>query len=275
MFDRSIFGRTRVRRELPPGPFADRYQIESVALPRHAGVTLEGWRAQPIVAPDQTRVLLYFGGRNEDVWWAPKMASYLPGWTIYAFNYRGMGASAGKPDEKTAKADALAAYALVRQHHAQGRGTLVEVAIMGRSLGTAVAVWLAHQVAPQTLVLLSPFCSLRTILAARWWTRPLGWLSWNRFHTLSLAPAVTARTLILLAERDARIARSDSLRLARALGTSPELEVIAGTTHRSLPRHVQTQRRLAQFLLAQDSATGPRSVDSPARCSPAFVTPGS
>jgi len=257
VFDRSIFGRTRVRRELPPGPFADHYQIRSVALSRPGGVTLEGWQAHPSVVPRQTRVLLYFGGRNEDVWWAPKMASYLPGWTIYAFNYRGMGGSGGTPGENTAKVDALAAYDLVRQRHAVPCGEQpVEVAIMGRSLGTAMAIWLAHQVVPDTLVLLSPFCSLRSILATRWWSWPLGWLSWNRFLSVSLAPRVTARTLILLAERDTRIARSDSLRLASALGCAPELAVIAATTHRTLPRHVQTQNRLAQFLLPTANRVG-------------------
>ena len=245
LFERILFGRTRVRRELPPGPLADGYEVVALRLERPDGVVLCGWQARPKVAVEHTRVLLYFGGRNEDVCWAPKMASYLAGWTIYAFNYRGMGDSGGTPSEQAVQADALALYALVRQQLGADIATL---ALMGRSLGTAVAVWLAHQVQPDRLVLLSPFCHLGSVLRTRWWSVPLALVVRRRFASLALAPQIGARALVLLAEQDDRVFHRDSLRLAQALAGTVQTGMVAGTTHRTLPRSADTQHRLAAFL---------------------------
>ena len=255
-FERAIFGRIRIQRDLAPGPAAGSYRIDTQVCARPDGVVLHGWSARPLVAPSPLRVLLYFGGRNEDVCWAVKMASWLGGWTIYAFNYRGMGASGGQPSEAAVKADAQALLEWVRQQHPQG---MAELAVAGRSLGTAVAIWLAHRVQPDTLVLFSPFCSLRSILQSRWRTLPLVLLGWWQFRCIALAPAIKARTLVLLAERDNRVALHDSLRLARALGQAPTIATVAQTTHQSLPRHIATQKQLSEFLCRPgESANGTR-----------------
>ena len=250
-----IFGRVRVQRDLTGGPFAGQFKVTEVALQRPDGVQLRGWRAQPLVHAGPKRVLLYFGGRNEDVIWAPKMASYLTGWTIYALNHRGMGASDGRPRERLAQADSLALWSWVRaqeglaegERAAEGGGA-AEWAIAGRSLGSAIALQLAAQVQPKHLILLSPFCSLQRLLSQHWWSGPLRLISWRKFRPVRHAPQVHARTLVLLAAADTRIPRAESLKLVAALPHAPLVVEIPGTNHQSLPRHVVTQRQLAAFL---------------------------
>lgn len=245
MIDRLIFGRPRRKRDLTPGPYSG-FSVQPLLLERPGGVVLHGWMAAPAAAPPQSKLIIYFGGRMEDTWWAPKMASYLDGWTIYAFNYRGFGDSRGTATEKDAKADALAIYEFVMRRHAPADALL---ALMGRSLGTAIAIWLAQRVKPARLVLVSPFCSMHSVLRAKFWLAPLSLLARKRFSNSSLVADISARTLIILAEKDREVSHADSLRLASKFCAQPSVVKVGGTNHRTVPRNQATQRAVAQFLL--------------------------
>jgi pimeloyl-ACP methyl ester carboxylesterase len=245
MIDRLIFGRPRRKRDLTPGPYCD-FSINPVLLERPGGVVLHGWMAAPAVAPVREKVIIYFGGRMEDTWWAPRMASYLDGWTIYAFNYRGFGDSRGSASEKNAKADALAIYEFVKSRHAQGN---TDVALMGRSLGTAIAIWLAHKIKPARLILVSPFCSMRSVLRGKFWLAPLSVLARKRFRNANLVSEISARTLIILAEKDREISHADSLKLANTFCEQPLVVKVGGTNHKTVPRNQDTQRLVARFLM--------------------------
>jgi alpha/beta superfamily hydrolase len=239
---RLIFGRTRVIRSLRPGPHAGGYRVDAHRLARPDGAVLEGWSSTPLDAP-ATGALLYFGGRNENVAWAADMASFNPGWAIHAFNYRGFGDSSGRPSERRAKADARALREFVGARHPGA-----ELAIAGRSLGTAVALALAAQARPRRLVLLSPFESVPAVLR----TRPFGAvgarLVTQRFDCGTLAAAHAGETLVLLAEDDDSIPHAQSRQLCEHLPIPPTVQVIEATTHRTLPRSGGAQRAIAAFL---------------------------
>ena len=239
---RLIFGRTTHIRPLEPGPYAGRYHIEAHELERPDGTVLEGWSSTPLDTP-ATGTLLYFGGRNENVVWAPDMASFNPGWAIHAFNYRGFGGSTGRASERRAKADASALLDFVAARH-----PLAELAIAGRSLGTAVALSLAAEARPRRLVLLSPFESVPAVLHTRPFGRAGARLVTQRVACTGFAAAHAGDTLVLLAEHDASIPHAQSRRLCERLPTPPTLHVIAGTTHQSLPRSGGAQRAIAAFL---------------------------
>lgn len=239
---RLIFGRTTRIRPLAPGPHAGRYRTEAHRLPRPDGAELEGWSATPLDAP-APGTLLYFGGRNENVVWAPDMASFNPGWAIHAFNYRGFGGSTGHTSERRAKADAHALLDFVAARNPQA-----ELAIAGRSLGTAVALSLAAEAHPRRLVLLSPFESVPAVLHTRPFGRAGARLVTQRFACADFAAAHAGETLVLLAEHDTSIPHAQSRRLCERLAKPPTLHVIPGTTHQSLPRSGGAQRAIAAFL---------------------------
>lgn len=253
MWQRAIFGRTTVQRPLAPGPFAGQHTIRNCDLAVAPGVSLQSWVAEPI-AMGPRKVLLYFGGRNEHVVWAPKMCSHLGHWSVYAFNYRGMGESGGRPKESLVKHDAM----LILRDVLQRESGATQVVVMGRSLGSAIALHVcanAQQADHLTrsichLVLLSPFDSLSGLLrASRLWS-PLGRLVAHRFDNVPLARTVQVPTTVLLAEHDTRVPHGSSHRLVEQLTHRAGIEVIAGTTHKTLPRHPHTQRRIAQILNA-------------------------
>ena len=253
---RIIFGRTTRIRPLKLGPHAGTYRIEAHRLERPDGAVLEGWSS----TPNDGRidgVVLYFGGRNENVVWVADMASFNPGLAFYAFNYRGFGNSTGRASEHRAKADAQAIHDFVA-----ARESPATLAIVGRSLGTGVALWLARETRPRRLVLMSPFESIPDVVR----TRRLGWLAaalmTQRFACAELAASHAGETLVLLAEIDTSIPHEHSRRLCARLPRAPELHVMTGTTHQSLPRSAGAQAAIARVLSSDRPAAGRSSSPS-------------
>lgn len=234
-------------RELPPGPHAGGSRIEPLTLRCADGAVLQGWRSTPRATAPQGW-LLYFGGRGENVAWAPHMSSHLGDWGVLAFNYRGFGESAGRATEAHVMRDARAVHAAF----VDGSAPLV---LMGRSLGTAVALRLAAEEAARGLVLVSPFLSLVHLALAHPLTAPGAWLLRHRLDSRPYAPRVRCPSLVLMAEGDRRVPNRHSLHLARRLGGPVEAVRLAAHTHRSLPRSVQAQRCVAEFLARQVEPT--------------------
>ena len=101
--------------------------------------------------------LIYFGGNAEDVAFnIPEFKQYFPDHTLYLVNYRGYGGSTGKPTETGLVEDAVNIYdKLINQHQ--------HITVMGRSLGSLVAVQLAARRDINKLVIVTPFDSVLNI----------------------------------------------------------------------------------------------------------------
>lgn len=246
---RLIFGKASKLRPLLSGPVAAQQMVQALRLAVTARVRLEGWVARPTEA-DSHRVLIYFGGRNEHVGWASGMSSYLGPWTIYAFNYRGFGQSGGRSSETTAKADALKIFDEVWRLEGS---RCVELVVMGRSLGTAMALSVAARRELSRLVLLSPFESLEQLVRKRPVLHSMRWALRQKFDCSRDAATVQASTAVFLAASDTRIAHHSSLALAARLRQTVPVCVVPRTNHKTLPRHPETQGALAAFLNAPAS----------------------
>ncbi len=249
---RLIFGRTTRIRSLQLGPHAGRYRTTAHRLERPDGVVLEGWSTAPTSGPADGAVL-YFGGRNENVTWAASMASFNARRAIYAFNYRGFGESTGRASELRAKADARAILDFVA-----ARETLAGLAIIGRSLGTAIALSLVPQARPASLVLMSPFSSVADVVRSRRFGRLPAALMTQRFECTAFASAHAGATLVLLAQNDDSVPNAHSERLCAHLPNAPQVRLIDGTTHQSLPRSPGAQAAIAAFLDASPGLTSRR-----------------
>src|SRR5262247_2075447 len=140
----------------PPG-----WSIEPLSVERPGGVKLRGWLVKPPVEP--APLLLYFGGNAEEVSWQIAVANRLGGRAVALVNYRGYGQSTGAPSEPALLADAIAVHdALVQRPDIDSD----RVAIMGRSLGTGVAVHLAANRPVERVVLVSPYDSIAAVATA-------------------------------------------------------------------------------------------------------------
>ncbi|ADV46479.1 alpha/beta hydrolase [Nitratifractor salsuginis] len=172
------------------------------------------------------KALLYFPGNSEHWWDDPDtIAAHLPDLTLYFLHYPGYGASEGAPSQETIYQAALALY-----DHIASRHSLVDV--VGRSLGSGVALHLAANRPIHRLVLITPYDSIAALGQRRYPLFPVRWLSKDPFEAIREAPDVYAPTLILLAEHDSIIPPKHSRRLIRALrGAKVFVETLPGTTH--------------------------------------------
>lgn len=116
------------------------------------------------------------------------------GLSVFAFDYAGYGKSPGRPSETNTYEDAHAAWEfLVRD-----RGVPPErIVVLGRSLGTAVAVELATRVEPAGLILISPFTSGVEMGARRYPWLPVRLIARYRYDTASRIGRVRAPKLFV------------------------------------------------------------------------------
>lgn len=255
-----VFARPKRIRPLSPGPNTA-FEFLELTLPRPDGPVLRGWCARPTVDSLTTNVLIYFGGRREHVAWVPAMASYLPGWTIYSFAYRGFAGSTGLPSDSSTKRDAQSIYFHLRSIH---RGRIDRLALCGRSLGCSAAVWLARDTQPHDLVLISPFDSMSSLVARLPFGALIAPLLAHPLHVSQYASRVFARTLILSAADDTLIPPSLTRRLLNEFPSPPRFVVVPSTNHKSLPRNAAAQAIIAEHLLSQPcSSSLPRSGPRP------------
>ncbi len=186
------------------------------------------------------KALLYFGGNAEDV--SASLASFsaaFPEHAIYLMHYRGYGGSSGRPTEQLLHADARALFDKVRGEHP-------DIALVGRSLGSGVAVRLATERPAARLVLVTPYDSIGGIAARQFPYFPVRWLLADKFESWRAAPAVRIPTLLLQAEHDEVIPAASTARLRAAFAPGiGSLVVIRGAGHNDIsdaPRYLEAMR---------------------------------
>lgn len=158
------------------------------------GVVLRG----RVLNPGQSRALLYFGGNAERVQdSAGELARTFPDHTVYLLAYRGYGASGGTPSQEALFGDAMALYDQVHQRQPDA-----PINVIGRSLGSGVASWIAGQRPVSHLVLVTPFDSLVHVGQLHYPWLPARWLMRERFDSAANLATHHGETLILRAGRD-------------------------------------------------------------------------
>lgn len=195
---------------------------------------------RPHAGPD---ALIYFGGNAEDVLRnLPDFAQAFPNQAIYLLDYRGFGASSGSPSEEAIQRDALALFDLVHAEHSN-------TVIIGRSLGTGVAIRLASQRPASRLILISPYSSLEDLAAIKMPFFPVRWLLKDKFESSKYAARISIPTLLIVAEHDEIIPRSNTEKLyAHFPAGVASLKVIADTGHNSISQSPDYLKLLASGL---------------------------
>ena len=156
---------------------------------------------------DGPRAVVYFGGKSEDVSLnVPALGEAFPDTAIYALHYRGFGGSAGTPDEAGLVADALALFDTVRRRHP-------DIIVVGRSLGSGVAIQVAAQRRARRLVLVTPYDSIADVAARHFPAFPARWILQDRYLSWHVAPHIRTPTTVITAEHDAVIPLSHTERL--------------------------------------------------------------
>ncbi len=145
--------------------------------------------------------ILYFGGNAESMTGSSNyIAGQFPGFTIYLMDYRGYGASTGEATEKGLYSDALKLYDTVKDKHDR-------ISIGGRSLGTAIATYVAAQREVSKLALITPFDSIVNVAQGRYPIYPVALLLHDKYDSAARAKDISAKTFIVIAQNDKVISK--------------------------------------------------------------------
>lgn len=206
------------------------------------GITLRGWR----VNPGRRDAIVYFGGNAERVELnRSAFRLWFPDSSVYLLPYRGYGANPGAPDEQTLYADAAALFDQVRARHPDGR-----IAVIGRSLGSGVASYLAGHRDVARLALVTPFDSLARTAQAHYRWLPARWLVRDRFDSIRHLARYAGPVLIVRAGRD-RVGFPDNTdRLVAALPRAQVLE-LPGAGHDDVDVFPAYGETLSRFLASE------------------------
>jgi fermentation-respiration switch protein FrsA (DUF1100 family) len=193
-------------------------------------------------------VLLYFHGNAESASHNLPLADSFraSGFGVFLAEYRGYGGLTGSPSEDGLYADGEAALAVLARLGVPAS----RVALVGRSLGSGVAVELATRHRVAAVVLVSAYTSVvdmgRTVVGP---LAPL--VVRDRFDTLRKIARVDSPIVLLHGARDDVVPVAMGRRLAAARPDARYVEV-ADATHNDFPGLAELVAREVEALLTRD-----------------------
>lgn len=204
---------------------------------------LSGWKVMREQNAEKT--VLYFGGNAEDVVYMNYEARHFRIKQLFAFNYPGYGKSSGKPSQQSIYEAALRVYdRLLSDYQLEPK----ELVIMGRSLGSAVATYVAAKRKASGLILITPFDSMENIAANHYRLFPVRLLLKHRFATIDHIANVESEVLMLAAEQDEIVARENLMRLQAAIRQKNRVIQYANVGHNDIQAHPAYYRDINRFI---------------------------
>ena len=219
-----------------PGPFEERWTTAA------DGTRLHGLLFR---APEAKGLVFYLHGNGGALdSWGHNAACYTAlGYDVFLLDYRGYGKSGGRiRSQAQLLSDVQAAYEQLRPEYPESR-----TVVLGYSVGTGPATWLAAHEHPRLLILQAPYFSLRD-MAARNYPFVPGWLLRYPLPTNELIKKVQAPVVLFHGDRDGVIPYASSLRLKALLKPGDELVVLPGAGHNGMTDNPDYRRELARRL---------------------------
>ncbi len=166
---------------------------ENVSLTCEDGTRIHGW----FIPADSARATIIFcHGNGGNI--SHRLESidqfHRLGLSVFIFDYHGYGGSEGRPGERETYQDAEAAWRYLTQTKGMPPDSII---IFGRSLGGAVAVWLASQHQPKALVVESSFTSIADVAAHYYPFLPVKLLARIDYNSQKLIGQIKVPILII------------------------------------------------------------------------------
>lgn len=230
-------------------PEADGLPYEDVWLETADGERVHGWYLPPAGGATDRHVL-FFHGNGGDLADRPRTLALLHGFGagVLAIDYRGYGRSSGRPTEAGTRLDAEAAW----RHLVETRGVPADaIVVYGRSLGGALATWIAARERPAGLVIESSFTHLVDMGHHHYPWLPVRLLTRIRYDSLALAPGLRCPVLMAHSPDDEIVPYALGRALAEAVPTLVDFVVLDGDHNSAFLRASATwYPRLGAFVRA-------------------------
>ncbi|WP_205503725.1 alpha/beta hydrolase [Rufibacter psychrotolerans] len=162
---------------------------------------------------------------------------------VFMLDYRGYGKSEGQiKSQKQFFQDVQTAY-----DHLKTRYPENQIVVLGYSIGTGPAAWLASQNQPRLLLLQAPYYSLPDLMK-RYFPWVPAFLLKYRFETHAYLPQCSMPVAIFHGDQDEIIDYRSSVRLKGLLKATDRFITLRGQSHNGMSTHPQYLAALQQIL---------------------------
>lgn len=220
-----------------PSPWIDRdwrrvsgLPLEEVWFQAADGTRLFGWY---VAAPGSPATLLWCHGNAGNI--IHRLLNlvelYQAGLSVFLFDYRGYGRSGGSPSEDGLYQDARAAYDYLTLSR---RIAPEKIVPFGRSLGAAVAGYLASQKPVAGVILESSFPSVAALARALFGGLPVHWLVRAEFDLIRHLEGVRVPILVIHGDRDTTVPLTMGQQVYEAARGPKSFYRVAGADHNDL-----------------------------------------
>jgi pimeloyl-ACP methyl ester carboxylesterase len=204
------------------------------------GVMLNGW----LVNIGQPGAVVYFGGNAERIEMRKAdFAKWFPNSSTYLVPYRGYGASEGTPTQADILEDALAVFDQV-----QARQPGAKIVVIGRSLGSAVASYVASRRPVAKLVLVTPFDSMANVAQTHYPWLPVKWLLQDKYEQATYLRDYKGPLLIVRAGRDDVVPAANTDNLIASLHRKANVLDLPNDDHSTVAASATYARSLMAFV---------------------------
>jgi len=194
------------------------------------GAYLENKKGAPLV--------LYFSGNANNVaefidTIAPKIKEY----NFIGFNYPGYVKSEGYPSKENILKYAKEIFDRYKPDF-----------VMGRSLGSAVASYVAYKKNPKGLVLITPIDSIESIAKKRYPIFPIKLLLKHNFDAVSYLKKLNIPVSVIVVENDDVVPNSSTQNVIKSIKNLKYLAVLKGIRHFNIYDYVKIDKVIKKAL---------------------------
>jgi len=183
-------------------------------------------------------LVLYFSGNaNNVIEFLDNIAPKIKGYNFIGFNYPGYAGSEGKPCEKCILKYALEIFDKYQPD-----------ILIGRSLGTAVATYVASKRQIKKLVLLTPFDSIVNIASQKYPFLPIRTLVKHKFEEYKWIKDLNIPVNILLVKNDDVIPEKNTQNLLSNIKNLQKVIYIDNITHGKIYEYPSIEKILKDLL---------------------------
>lgn len=217
--------------------------FEEVAVETADGLTLSGWY---LPAWNATHALMYCHGNAGSIHdWVEATPNFVEDRvSVLIWDYRGYGRSEGEPSEEGLYLDGRAMWAWLKERAAQEG---VPASILGKSLGSAVAIQIGIEDRPTSLILDSAFTSMREIVGLHAYWAPQAMIP-KLYESLEKVPAITSPTLLLHGGQDQLVPLSQGESLFEAITAPKSMRVFPSAGHNDISSYPKYHEVILRFL---------------------------
>lgn len=219
--------------------------VEEIKFKTSDGVSLHGWlvkNPKSVKSP----LIIYYGGNAEELSYLIAKFINIKGYSILLMNYRGYGLSTGLPNEKNLCQDAELIYdEMVKRNDIDTE----KIVVMGRSIGTGLAVYMAEKRKVKGVILVTPYDTLISVAQEKIKWIPVFLIMRNRFDSLGRAPRIKVPVLALIAKEDEVIPAWHGIKLVKRWGGKTVLKIFDGVGHNTIENDSVYWKSIADFLI--------------------------